>query len=179
MALVRRLPATEGRSESPWEKRANTRHLSIIVSFFTVHSVRRYLSVAFLDFHSRVLGQQLLPKVPDKRSSLAASPSYYFSPTCQRSWRKNFFVGNPIHENIMTRKFKTRKYYYTKISRYTVEQAVSILLFVIISTFLVNCLWNCISARLMSYEKQKLSLSGHNLDVWRSGTFPSKPQGLV
>ena len=127
MALVRRLPATEGRSESPWEKRANTRHLSrggkcpIIVSFFTVHSVRRYLSVAFLDFHSRVLGQQLLPKVPDKRSSLAASPSYYFSPTCQRSCRKKIFVGNPIHENIMTRKFKTRKYYYTKISRYTVR----------------------------------------------------------
>ena len=32
------------------------------------HSVRGYLSVAFLGFHSQVLGQQLLPKVPDKRA---------------------------------------------------------------------------------------------------------------
>ena len=30
------------------------------------HSVRGYLSVAFLGFHSRVLGQQLLPKVPQQ-----------------------------------------------------------------------------------------------------------------
>ena len=44
------------------------------------HSVCGYLSVAFLGFHSRVLGQQLLLKVPDKRGSLAASPSYFFSP---------------------------------------------------------------------------------------------------
>ena len=44
------------------------------------HSIHGYLSVAFLGFHSRVLGQQLLPKVPDKRSSLTASPSYFFSP---------------------------------------------------------------------------------------------------
>ena len=84
------------------------------------HSVCGYLSVAFLGFHLRVLGQQLLPKVPDKRGSLAASPSNFFSPTCQRSCRKKFFVGNPIHENITTRNNKTRKFYYTKNSRYTV-----------------------------------------------------------
>ena len=39
------------------------------------HSVAMRVPVAFLGFYSRVLGQQLLPKVPDKRGSLAASPS--------------------------------------------------------------------------------------------------------
>ena len=56
-----------------------------------------YLSVAFLGFHSRVLGQQLLPKVPDNHGSLAAGPSYFFSPEVTV---KKFFVGNPIHESI-------------------------------------------------------------------------------
>ena len=32
------------------------------------------------------------------------------SPTCQRSCRKKIFVGNPIHENIMTRKFKHKNF---------------------------------------------------------------------
>ena len=43
-------------------------------------TLRGYLSVAFLGFHSRVLGQQLLPKVPDKRGSLATSTLYFFTP---------------------------------------------------------------------------------------------------
>ena len=59
------------------------------------HSVRGYLSVAFLGFHSRVLDQQLLPKVPDKRGSLAASPSYFesayfFSPRVREVAVKKF-----------------------------------------------------------------------------------------
>ena len=81
-----------------------------------------YLSVAFLGFHSRVLGQQLFPKVPDNHGSLAAGPSYFFSPEVAI---KNFFVGNPIHESIMTRNNKTRKFYYTKISRYTVYSPIT------------------------------------------------------
>ena len=55
------------------------------------HSVAgTYLSVAFLGFHSRVLDQQLLPKVPDKRGSLAASPSYFFSPRVREVAVKKF-----------------------------------------------------------------------------------------
>ena len=79
--------------------------------------------MVFLGFHSPVLGQQLLPKVPDKCGKPSASQQAlrtFLFPACQRSCRKKFFVGNPIHENIMTRNNKTRKFYYTKISRYTV-----------------------------------------------------------